>query len=371
MFSLQEILLILAFFLIWILAYIIGERLNLRKRGINIKPFFLMIKTEKVVKLLDFFSRKFDKILPVVTNISIVLAFGMMIFGGYALSKNLYFFIYKAEEAYPVFPAIPVITIRETLPYFLISAAIIIIVHEFAHGIVARHEKIRIKSAGILLVTLIFGGFVEPEEEDFKKVSLEKKLKVLSAGSSANLAFGLIILILLTMLVHPTGVVISVIEGFPAAKAGLQTGDVIVAVNGTRVSNVEEFRNFMSKVNVNDTLILDVKLQNSSYTSVVVKTVSNPEKPGKPVIGVYISDYIEVTPTFLTLFWIQFWSINIAIVNMIPIYPLDGGNILDCLVERFIKRNVKLIRIIFSSIFIGLLALNIILTFIRFGFITI
>lgn len=369
----QEIIIFLIFFLPWILAYIIGKRLNLGKYGVTIKPFLLMVKTEKVVKILDFLSKKLNKVLPVITNISIVLAFGMMTLGGYTLSKNLYLFIYKAEEAYPVFPAIPVITIRESLPYFLISAAIIIIVHEFAHGIVARYEKIRIKSAGFLLVALIFGGFIEPEEEDFNKVSLEKKLKVLSAGSSANIIFGLIIVVLLATLIQPTGVVVNVIEGYPAAEAGLQTGDVIIAVNGTRVSNTEEFRSFMSKVGVNNTLILDVKLQNSSCRSIIVKTVGSPEKPEKPIIGVYVSDYIEITPTFLTLFWTQFWSINIAVVNMIPIYPLDGGNILDCLAKRFIKKEgrVKLVRTIFSSIFVSLLALNIILTFIKFGFITI
>ncbi|MCX8176171.1 MAG: hypothetical protein N3E48_02925, partial [Candidatus Bathyarchaeota archaeon] len=127
---------LLTFFIVWILAYIVGKKLNLEKRGISIKPFFLMIKTEKVIKVLDFISKKLGKALSIIANVSIILAFGMMIFGGYTLSKNLYLFIYKTEEASPVFPAIPVITIRESLPYFLISAAIIIIIHEFAHGVI-------------------------------------------------------------------------------------------------------------------------------------------------------------------------------------------------------------------------------------------
>ncbi|NTV24485.1 MAG: metalloprotease, partial [Nanoarchaeota archaeon] len=46
-----------------------------------------------------------------------------------------------------------------------ISLLIIMVVHEFSHGVVARAYKIKIKSSGIAFIGPIPGAFVEPDEE--------------------------------------------------------------------------------------------------------------------------------------------------------------------------------------------------------------
>ncbi len=362
----------LIFILGWSLAYWLGEKFKLKEHGIEIKPFILTLKTKKVNRFLDAAAKKTEKILPVLSNIFVVLSIGCMVFGIYILSKNLYFFFYKVEAAAPIFPAIPVITVRESLPYFLLSVVILIFIHEFAHGIVARHEKIEVKSAGVLLLAIIPGGFVEPDEESFKKASLSKKLKVLAAGSSANLIFGILIVLLLTTLFQPTGILIQgVVEDSPAFKAGLQPGDVIKAVYGKPTPNLEIFRGIMKGVKVGDPVILDVEFKNGTTSTLKIVTAPAPENKSRAIIGIYPVNYIKITPLYLTFFWIQLWSISIAIINMLPIYPLDGGSFINCLLEEYVKKHAKILKIIISATFISLLGLNIGLTFLKFGFISI
>ncbi|OYT55064.1 MAG: hypothetical protein B6U77_02240 [Candidatus Hecatellales archaeon ex4484_218] len=96
-----------------------------------------------------------------------------------------------------------------------------------------------------------------------------------------------------------------------------------------------------------------------------------PENKSRAIIGIYPVNYIKITPLYLTFFWIQLWSISIAIINMLPIYPLDGGSFINYLLEEYVKKHAKILKIIISATFISLLGLNIGLTFLKFGFISI
>jgi len=360
------------FLLAWIIAYLVGEKFRLKERGIEIFPLILILRTRKANRILDTIAKKTGRILPTVANIFIVLSVGLMVFGAYTLTKNLFYLFYRVEAAVPIFPAVPMITVRESLPYFLVSVAIIIFIHEFAHGIVASHEKVKVKSAGFMFLAIIPGGFVEPDEESFKKAELTKKLRILAAGSSANLVFGLVMILILAAFFPPTGVLIQgVVNDSPAAKAGLQPGDVIKSVYGKPTPNLNIFREIMRDVKVGETVVLEVEFKNGSTSTLKIKTISAPENKSRAIIGIYPSDYIKITPLYLTIFWVQLWSISIAIINMLPIYPLDGGSFVYYLLEKYFKKHAKTLKIIISIVFVALLGLNIALTFLRFGFISI
>jgi Do/DeqQ family serine protease len=53
-------------------------------------------------------------------------------------------------------------------------------------------------------------------------------------------------------------VVVNVIEGSPAAKAGLKAGDVVVAVNGRPVRNASDLRNRVGLLRIGDKITLEV-----------------------------------------------------------------------------------------------------------------
>lgn len=368
----QTFLYILLFFLAWTMAYLVGEKFKLKEHGIEIFPLVLILRTRKINRFLDIIAKKSGKILLTTANIFIFLSIGLMVFGAYTLTKNLFCLFYRVEAAIPIFPAVPIVTVRESLPYFLVSVAIIIFIHEFAHGIIASHEKVKVKSAGFMFLAIIPGGFVEPDEESFKKAGLTKKLRILAAGSSANLIFGLIMIIILAAFFPPTGVLIQgVVDNSPAAKAGLQSGDVIKSVYGKPTPNLNIFREIMREVRVGETVVLEVEFKNGSTSTLKIKTVGAPENKSRAVIGIYPSNYIKITPLYLTIFWVQLWSISIAIINMLPIYPLDGGSFVYHLLKEYFKKHAKTFRAVISFIFIALLGLNITLTFLRFGFISI
>jgi len=84
---------------------------------------------------------------------------------------------------------IPGVTIP--LWYGLIGLIVVMVVHELSHGVVARAEKLRLKSVGLVLFAVIPGAFVEPDEDELKKAPLLSRLRVYAAGSMANIVVAL------------------------------------------------------------------------------------------------------------------------------------------------------------------------------------
>ncbi|UCD03049.1 MAG: site-2 protease family protein [Candidatus Aenigmatarchaeota archaeon] len=85
--------------------------------------------------------------------------------------------------------------------YYIISIALLVIVHEGFHGIFTARERTKIKSLGVGLLAIIPLAFVEPDEEQLAKKSTWAQLRVFSAGSFANfLLAGLSLLIFVWMI---------------------------------------------------------------------------------------------------------------------------------------------------------------------------
>jgi membrane-associated protease RseP (regulator of RpoE activity) len=75
--------------------------------------------------------------------------------------------------------------------YGIFALAIAVIIHEFAHGILARFAKIKLKSLGILLFIVPVGAFVEPDEKKMETTKKSNRVKIFSAGPATNIMFGL------------------------------------------------------------------------------------------------------------------------------------------------------------------------------------
>jgi membrane-associated protease RseP (regulator of RpoE activity) len=67
--------------------------------------------------------------------------------------------------------------------------------------------------------------------------------------------------------------------------------------------------------------------------------------------------------------WLYFVAINLAMMNMLPIGPLDGGQMWRTYTES--KESGKTLQLIGTYGYIGLILMNLLLSFIKFGFVQI
>ena len=335
-----------------------------------------MYRSERMKNFLDRFSKRRQVFWKTLANIGIALAFGMMIFSIYFLANNLVRFFIPVGEAAPVVPILPGITLPlYWLPYFFAAATIIILTHEFAHGIAARIEKIPIKSAGIVAALVFFGGFVEPDEKKMEKAPKSSKLRIIAAGSATNFVTYLLVTLLLIGLFTSSSSGILIHEARePAASAGLQQWDVVYAVNGTPIATVDDFEQYKKAHNVLFGQSLNFS---TSRGSIIMKAGTN--SSGGASFGILGSNYypmriLEISPTVtvnlnMLLNWLLLIAGSVAIFNMLPLYPFDGDKFVYYSLENIVKKRLREIRIFYNAISFGLIALNVALTLVNYGLI--
>jgi membrane-associated protease RseP (regulator of RpoE activity) len=77
-----------------------------------------------------------------------------------------------------------------------VSIAVVMIVHEFSHGIFMRLSKTKIKSTGIVFLGPILGAFVEQDDVSFQKKKRFDQMTILAAGVFANFVFAILFYLL-------------------------------------------------------------------------------------------------------------------------------------------------------------------------------
>jgi membrane-associated protease RseP (regulator of RpoE activity) len=291
-------------------------------------------------------------------------------------------------QAYLLIPGInPYLPIA----YGWIGIVVAIIVHEFSHGILASRLGFKVKSSGILLLLGIpVGAFVEVDEQQLKEASLRNSARVLAAGPGANITVAVACLLALLVLVSglsPSldGLYVSKVEeGMPAQQAGISEGDVIVSVNGVQALTVDVLKQALDKPPPNGMLVLEIRRGEGWKDSLTIR-LAPVETPEGPKIGVrvvelkttsilenykrlaYSSPILHFVPPTLggaqgfipfsdtlhvfyqhpigpsyyylanLLFWLWFVNVNVGIFNSLPIYPLDGGQVLMNGLRAFAK----------------------------------
>lgn len=367
---------------IWLLIFALAKLFpQLEKLGITIGPFYIMIRAKRLARFIEVIASKWHTIWLIFLDLGIFLGIGQMAFAYYWLLKNLIRFLTPGDKGIPVYPLIPGITIGpESIKYFIPAIILILVTHEVAHGVAARLENIRIRSVGLIIVFLMFGAFVEPDEEDLKKASMHSKLRVLSAGSAMNLLIGLLVLIMTWLIFTQStaGVlVVDTLRGYPA-HGKIAPFSVIIKLNGTKVSSIAELASFLAKTKPGDSLLIEVKEASGLVRSIMVKLASNPRNRKLGFLGVRIVNYIPpripMTPyisfeLFNLLLWMHMLCLSAAILNMLPIYPFDGGRIVAFIVDEYLKsRAIGLgIKITLVASSIVLFVLNIIFTLLRYS----
>ena len=298
---------------------------------------------------------------------------------------------------------------------FIVGLIALILLHEFGHFIVARLLKVEIEEFGIGFPPRMFklfeaggteytinwiplGGFVRPKGENDPTVpgglaaaSPWVRLGVLVAGPGMNLLIGVILGV---MLFYSLGdpilnkvTIQQVAVQSPAAEAGLQAGDLILAVNGESIDSTQKLQNLI-EANLGKPTTVILQRGNQTITVILTPRVSPPTNQGavgivlghptQPIgIGAAISrgtgaayDYGrsvlllpinmlrgQVTPQEgrpvgfkgmfdiyqqiqSPIFFFMVISISLGIFNLFPIPALDGGRILLTLPEIIVRRRI-------------------------------
>jgi regulator of sigma E protease len=321
-----------------------------------------------------------------------------------------------------------------TIVLFAVVLGGLVLIHELGHFVVARLARVRVLEFGIgfpprarvlrakgetlyTLNWLPIGGFVRLEGEDgdapddpraFSAQSLPIRLTILAAGVVMNLVLAFAIFTGIALTGDPAlGIVAGHVQpDSPAAAAGVQDGDLLVSVDGTRYSafgsrtilddlresagttislGVERDGTFREiSVTLRDAAAvaagrgalgveqLSGRLASESVhygaleavgvsaertvgavgmvlaglgqlvTSVVTSPTEPPPASGPVGIAVQLGDVFRTFGPVFTLYLAGILSANLAVFNALPIPPLDGGRMLMMVIKAVFGTRVSL-----------------------------
>jgi membrane-associated protease RseP (regulator of RpoE activity) len=266
---------------LWIVFQFVAKQLKLEEKGWEIGSYYALYKSTNLNNIIIRLGNWNPRFWKTLGNIGVAASFGQVAFISYILGKNIWSFLFVPEQASPVQPLIPGVTISvNSMPWFLLGAGVVILTHELGHGIMCVVEDVKVKTAALMFAVITFGGAVEPDEEDIQNASVMAKMRIYAMGSIINLITGILTIPVFIFL-------------FP---------------------------------------ILPIQLK------------------------VFFN-------------WLYFVAINLAMMNMLPIGPLDGGQMWRTYTEN--KPNGKKLQQTTTYGFIMLILMNIILSFLKFGFVQI
>ncbi len=198
-------LIFLVLFILVVGIFLYRHRARAKWEGI-----LLLYRTQVGIKFIDYVDLHYGKYISKLKWLIIVTGYISMAVMSFLLLQLLYVFI-KAPEVVravkipplaPLIPYLPELFNVDFLPpfyftYWILAIAVIALSHEFAHGIFAKINHVRVKSTGFGFLGPFLAAFVEPDEEEMQKIKKSDQLAILGAGSFANLIMTVIFLALL------------------------------------------------------------------------------------------------------------------------------------------------------------------------------
>jgi membrane-associated protease RseP (regulator of RpoE activity) len=176
-----------------------------------------------------------------------------------------------------------------------IALFVTMFVHEFAHGILARVEGIRVKSMGLAFLLFPIAAFVEPDEEELfgtneKKAlaSRSARIRILAAGVISNFIVAIVAMALffgpVIGAISPVDrVVVSDVQNQSLGdEAGFQNGMIILGSNGQEVGNLSQLYSALNSSR--DSAALSVSDGGQSQVL---------ELEGAPIRGILITTIFE------------------------------------------------------------------------------
>jgi membrane-associated protease RseP (regulator of RpoE activity) len=294
-----------------------------------------------------------------------VLAFsvlgGLVAFGVAATASHAYVILTTADALPGVYPVLPGITI----PFFegLLALIVLAAMHEIAHGVLSRVERVRLQSSGVLLLGVIpIGAFIDPDEKQVRKLAQAKQSRIFAAGSSMNFALAAVFLLLFllfsaatTQARHESVVITAVLEN-SSAYGVIAPNATLERINGAAIGTVAQLRSALAGVKEGDSVALQI-----SGSAVSLRARAG----GK--LGIVPVQRIEYAPAwagglltfvggFLSLSWVL--NLLIGIINLFPIWGLDGYRIVELAARKRFGKASRVLTSALAAMLLLLILLN-------------
>jgi len=305
----------------------------------------------------------------------------------------------------------------------IILLGVLIFAHEFGHFIMAKKSGVgvlkfslgfgpkifgkKIGETEYLLSAIPLGGYVkllgesdveglseEEQQRSFSKQPIFKRVMIVAAGPAFNFLLAIVIFTIVYMVGIPTltSEIGTVQENSAAGEAGLKQGDVIIAIDGERISrwnrlaetiSASEGRTLKISLNrngVGQDLTITPKLQKSKnifgeevdsyklgispasrtvierlnpleagWTSLkqtwmiskltvvslvkMMEGVVSPKTLGGPILIAQMAGTQAREGIIPFILFMALLSINLAVLNLLPVPVLDGGHLLFYFIE--------------------------------------
>jgi len=310
--------------------------------------------------------------------------------------------------------------------------AIIVMIHEFGHFIIAKLSGIRVEEFAIgmgpkiygkkrgetlySLRTIPIGGFCKMTGEDessddvkaFNKKPLHIRMAVIFFGPLMNF---LLAILIFSLVITQSTIINEVIQGKPAHVAGIQKGDKIIEINGTKTEDWNSIKQSISSnpnTPINITLERNKEIKNITVTPIVdneTKDTIIGITPSLKIAGISFKNgfystfemtkamvnflgklftgrassddvsgpvgiivFINEAAKFGFLYLLNltaFLSLNLGIINLLPIPALDGGRLLFLFIELIRRKPIEAEKEGFIN-FVGFVALMVLAVIIAY-----
>ncbi|MCI4365262.1 MAG: site-2 protease family protein [Thermoplasmata archaeon] len=351
----------------------------------------LMLKTQRGRNAIDRWAR-FRRFWTAASDVGValsVIAMGTII--ALLVLDAIVSFRISPSQAPQVSEALGLPGINPIIPigYGIVALVVGIVLHELAHGVVARSQGIGVKSLGILVFVVPVGAFVEQDDADMMTASRRRRDRVAAAGILANFVIAVVFFVALSAVVsssvapNATGVGVAYVQpGSPAANASLAPGDIITSIAGTATTSAATFQASLANTTPGQTVAVDYYSASLGHAvSAQVKLAPSTSIKGRGFLGVAVSfltpnemkqtltsplssssgplvgavdwlvlplagleplsgastSYFHLTGPLAALgpngfwiganilYWIAWMSLLLGLSNALPLVPLDGG----------------------------------------------
>jgi len=344
----------------------------MKSERVEASPIHLIFRTRALNNFLAEAPKNHQRATKVVSHILLAVYPGLVLLFFALFGSNLLNLIRRPAEASQVSIVIPGLTIGlGDAPYLIAALFVAIVVHEFAHAVIGSSQGIPIKSVGVGIFLSLGFALVEFDEEGFKKAERRSKIRAVSAGPAANIILAAIIVFFFYIgLAGTPGGIIAITTSQPASSY-IHPWDVIVRINGTAITSDQAFRAYM--VTVRPGQILEVQTLEGVF---LITAGTHPLNDSRGFLGISAGNYFPRLGflgarssyyLILLMNWMNMVNMSLAILNVAPVAPLDGGKIIDEVLSDRNASFVGAVKVAIFSMTAVILLGNFILSYYRFG----